>query len=200
LLEGIASQASVALQNVQHYELAMVDGLTKLFVRRYFDARLDEEFERTRRFETEFSVAMVDIDDFKQLNDTYGHEAGDIALAAVARALREEMRGIDTAARYGGEEFALVLPRTSLTEAYALAERIRGRIADLRIEAPGRDEPLTVTASFGIAAHPDSGARSVAELLRLADRALYRAKQMGKDRVELYWAEGKDSAAAVKPV
>ncbi|MBT8491956.1 MAG: GGDEF domain-containing protein, partial [Deltaproteobacteria bacterium] len=200
LLEGIASQASVALQNVQHYELAMVDGLTRLYVRRYFDARLDEEFERSRRFETMFSVAMVDIDNFKQLNDTYGHEAGDIALSEVARVLLEEMRGIDTAARYGGEEFALVLPRTSLTEAYSLAERIRVRLSELRIAVPGRIEPLAITASFGIAAHPESGAESVAELLRLADRALYRAKQMGKDRVELYWSEDQDSAASVKPV
>lgn len=201
LLEGIASQTSVALQNAQHYELAMVDGLTGLFVRRYFDARLDEEIERSRRFGSKFSVAMVDIDDFKTLNDTWGHEAGDSALRAMSKVIREEMRGIDTAARYGGEEFALVLPRTSLTEAYAQAERIRSRLAELEIGVDGAAEPVKITASFGIAAYPESGEVPADELLRLADRALYRAKRTGKNRVELYWSEAaQDRKAVVKPV
>jgi len=200
LLEGIAAQTSVALQNAKHYELAMVDGLTGLYVRRYFDARLAEEVERSARFQTKFSVAMVDIDDFKKLNDERGHSAGDAALREVARVIREEMRGIDTAARYGGEEFALVLPRTSLTEAYTQAERIRRRLVELAVAVPGQDEPVVVTASFGIAAYPESGAEDAEELLRLADRALYRAKRTGKNRVELYWSEDAAPPAALKPV
>jgi diguanylate cyclase (GGDEF)-like protein len=191
LLEAIASQAAVALQNAQLYELAMVDGLTRLFVRRYFDARLDEEIERTKRFETEFSVIMMDIDNFKQLNDTYGHLVGDRALRAIAAIVKEQMRGVDTAARYGGEEFGIVLPRTPMVDAYNLAERIREEIAELVI--PTDDGTVSVTASMGIASFPESGATDSEGLVRLADRALYRAKKTGKNRVELYWTEDDES-------
>jgi diguanylate cyclase (GGDEF)-like protein len=189
LLEAIGAQAAVALQNARLYELAMVDGLTKLFVRRYFDARLEEEIERARRFGTEFSVAMMDIDDFKQLNDTHGHQLGDRVLRGVADVVKRQMRGVDTAARYGGEEFSIVLPRTGLLDAYNLAERIRAAIEQQRFAAG--DQTIAVTASFGIAAYPESGEGGAADVVRRADTALYRAKQTGKNRVELYWAEGQ---------
>src|SRR5690606_30472919 len=118
LLEAVGAQAAVALQNARLYELAMVDGLTGLFVRRYFDARLDEEVERSKRFGTDFSVVMMDIDDFKQLNDTWGHPVGDRLLRGISEVVRRQMRAVDTAARYGGEEFAMILPRTSMVDAY----------------------------------------------------------------------------------
>lgn len=191
LLEAIASQVAVALQNAHLYELAMVDGLTSLFVRRYFDARLEEETRRGERFGTEFSVIMMDIDDFKRLNDTHGHPVGDRVLREVAAVVRDEMRGVDTAARYGGEEFAMILPRTEMVAAYNQAERIRTRIAELAIDVDGKS--LGLTASFGIASYPASDASSAADLVRSADRALYRAKRTGKNRVELYWT---DDAAA----
>ena len=193
LLEAIGAQSAVALQNARLYDLAMVDGLTGLFVRRYFDARLDEEVQRARRIETEFSIVIMDIDDFKQLNDTYGHPAGDLLLRGIADIVRRQMRAVDTAARYGGEEFSMILPRTTMVNAYNQAERIRRQIAAFHLNVEGRE--LSVTASFGIAAHPDSGAEGAEALIRLADRALYRAKRAGKNRVELFWS---DEAAAAR--
>ncbi len=199
LLEAIGAQAAVALENARLYELAMVDGLTGLFVRRYFDARLDEEIERSKRFGTDFSVVMMDIDDFKQLNDTYGHPVGDRFLRGISETVRRQMRAVDTAARYGGEEFAMILPRTTMIDAYNQAERIRQQIADYRLTAD--DHVLSVTASFGIASYPESRAESAEALIRLADRALYRAKRTGKNRVELYWSEESDTArSSMRPV
>jgi diguanylate cyclase (GGDEF)-like protein len=193
LLEAIGAQSAVALQNARLYDLAMVDGLTGLFVRRYFDARLDEEVQRSRRIETEYSIVIMDIDDFKQLNDTYGHPAGDLLLRGIADIVRRQMRAVDTAARYGGEEFSMILPRTTMVDAYNQAERIRREIAAFRLNVEGHE--LSVTASFGIAAHPDSGADGAEALIRLADRALYRAKRTGKNRVELFW---RDDATAAR--
>jgi diguanylate cyclase (GGDEF)-like protein len=178
------------LQNAHLYELAMVDGLTGLFVRRYFDARIEEEIERSRRYGTPFSVIMLDVDDFKNLNDTYGHLVGDRVLRAIANVIKAQMRGVDTAARYGGEEMAVILPRTEMVGAYNLAERIREAIAELRITTD--DDPpraLAVTASLGISAYPESKAQTGEDLVRRADRALYRAKKTGKNRVELFWQD-----------
>ena len=132
LLESLAHQIAAALQNANLYELAMVDGLTGLFVRRYFDARIEEEIERSKRYDQPFSVVMMDVDDFKKLNDTHGHLVGDRVLRGIATVVKAQMRGVDTAARYGGEEIAVVLPRTEMVGAYNLAERIRAAIADLR--------------------------------------------------------------------
>lgn len=188
LLESLALQIAAALQNAHLYELAMVDGLTGLFVRRYLDARMEEEIERSRRYNTPFSIIMMDVDDFKKLNDTYGHLVGDRVLKAIANVVKAQMRGVDTAARYGGEEVAVILPRTEMVGAYNLAERIRESIADLRITTD--EEPpksLGVTASLGIAAYPESKAQNGEDLVRKADRALYRAKKTGKNRVELFW-------------
>ena len=190
LLESLALQIASALQNANLYELAMVDGLTGLFVRRYFDARIQEEIERSKRYAQPFSVVMMDVDDFKKLNDTHGHLIGDRVLRQIANVVKAQMRGVDTAARYGGEEIAVVLPRTEMVGAYNQAERIRAAIAELRITTD--DEPpkvLSVTASLGIAAFPESKAADGTDLVRRADRALYRAKKTGKNRVELFWSD-----------
>ena len=183
-------QIAAALQNAHLYELAMVDGLTGLFMRRYFDARIDEEIERSKRFGTPFSVVMIDVDDFKKLNDTYGHLIGDRVLRAIANTVKQQMRGVDTAARYGGEELAIILPRTEMLNAYNVGERIRSAIVDLRITTDD-DTPkvLNVTASFGISSYPESRVSTGEDLVRKADQALYRAKKMGKNRVELFWSE-----------
>jgi diguanylate cyclase (GGDEF)-like protein len=203
LLESIGLQVAAALQNAHLYEMAMVDGLTGLFVRRYFDARIEEEIERARRYGTEFSVVMMDVDDFKALNDTHGHLVGDRVLRAIASIVRGNMRGVDTAARYGGEEIALILPRTEMVSALNQAERIRAAIADHRLAIdPGGGEAgevISVTASFGIAAFPESGAKTAEDLVRRADRALYRAKKSGKNRVELYWADESGPQRALTP-
>jgi diguanylate cyclase (GGDEF)-like protein len=197
LLESLALQIAAALQNAQLYELAMVDGLTGLFVRRYFDARIDEEIERSKRYGTPFSVVMMDVDDFKKLNDQHGHLIGDRVLRAIATTVKSQMRGVDTAARYGGEEIAVILPRTDMLSAYNVGERICAAVAEQRVTTDSEPpKVLGVTASFGIASYPESGARAGEDLVRRADRALYRAKQLGKNRVELFWG---DEAAPAAP-
>jgi diguanylate cyclase (GGDEF)-like protein len=190
LLESLALQIAAALQNAHLYELAMVDGLTGLFMRRYFDARIEEEIERSKRYGSVFSVVMMDVDDFKSFNDAHGHLIGDRVLRGIANVVKSQMRGVDTAARYGGEEIAVILPRTELVNAYNVGERIRGAIAELRITTDSDSSPaLRVTASFGIAAYPESKAANGEDLVGRADRALYRAKATGKNRVELYWSD-----------
>ncbi|MEL6547199.1 MAG: sensor domain-containing diguanylate cyclase, partial [Myxococcota bacterium] len=183
VMSTIADQASVALENTKLYELATIDGLTGLFVRRYFDQRLEEELLRSRRYETDFSVGILDLDRFKRLNDHFGHQVGDQVLRAAARVVRENMRGADLAGRYGGEEFAFIFPRTELEQAALVAERIRADIEAVVVESP--EGPVQVTASIGVASYPASGADGVEGLVALADRALYRAKERGRNRVEL---------------
>ncbi len=186
VLEAIGAQAAVAIQNARLYELATVDGLTGLYVRRYFDTRLKEELERARRFQTPFSLVLLDIDNFKSLNDTHGHAYGDKVLREIAQVMRRNMRGIDIPARYGGEEFAFILPRTAIVDAHAVAERIRADVADARITHD--DQVLKITASLGVACFPESGDGDALALIEKADTALYRAKATGKNRVELFWA------------
>jgi diguanylate cyclase (GGDEF)-like protein len=190
LLESLGLQIAAALQNAHLYELAMVDGLTGLFMRRYFDARIEEEIERSKRYGTPFSVVMMDVDDFKKLNDEHGHLIGDRVLRTIANTVKAQLRGVDTAARYGGEEIAVILPRSDMVAAYNVGERIRAAIAESRITTDSEPpQVLAVTASFGIASFPESKATDGEDLIRRADRALYRAKRTGKNRVELFWSD-----------
>jgi diguanylate cyclase (GGDEF)-like protein len=199
LLESLALQIAAALQNAHLYELAMVDGLTGLFMRRYFDARIEEEVERSKRYGTPFSVVMMDVDNFKKLNDEHGHLIGDRVLRAISNVVKAQMRGVDTAARYGGEEIAMILPRTDMLNAYNVGERVRAAIAEQRVTTDS-DPPkvLSVTASFGIASYPETKAANGEDLVRRADRALYRAKKTGKNRVELFWSD--DTGPARIPI
>jgi diguanylate cyclase (GGDEF)-like protein len=128
-------------------------------------------------------LAMLDIDDFKRVNDTYGHQQGDLVLLEVARCLRSLSRDIDEPARYGGEELAVILPQTDLSGAELLAERMRATIAALEIKRLDGKGVLRVTASFGVASLPQS-AGGKESLIAAADAALYRAKRAGKNRVE----------------
>jgi len=183
----LTAQAGVAIENVGLHESvqaqAITDELTGLANHRRFQETIDAEAERARRFGQPLSLVMLDIDDFKAVNDTYGHQQGDVVLAEVARVLRASSRDIDSPARYGGEEFALILPQTDLDGAYRLAERVRSGIEALRI-APGGDpgaDPLEVTASLGVSALSD-GATGPRDLLARADAALYEAKRTGKNK------------------
>ena len=190
LLESLALQIAAALQNAHLYELAMVDGLTGLFMRRYFDARIEEEIERSKRYATPFSVVMMDVDDFKKLNDEHGHLIGDRVLRAIANTVKGQLRGVDTAARYGGEEISVILPRSDMVAAYNVGERIRAAVSELRVTTDAEPpKVLSVTVSLGVASYPESKAKDGEDLVRRADRALYRAKKTGKNRVELFWAE-----------
>ncbi len=180
LFGQLASQAAIAVENARLFRLATVDGLTGLFVRRYFDQRLDEECHRAQRFETTFSLLMMDLDDFKFINDTRGHSAGDRVLRETAQVLRRDLRSVDIAARYGGEEFVVLLPRAELETARQVAERIRSAVEEHAIR--GITGTLQVTISIGVASYPHH-ALDPAVLVKAADRALYAAKHAGKNQV-----------------
>jgi diguanylate cyclase (GGDEF)-like protein len=164
-------------------ELSITDYLTHLYNRRYMMDSLGMEFLRTIRKKGELCLVLMDIDHFKSVNDTYGHQQGDMVLAAVAEAVQVELRRYDLAARYGGEEFAMVLPETSLHDGLAVAERLRQAVSEMVFPAPLHN--LIVTISQGVAALPSPYIDSVDVLIRAADEALYRAKQNGRNRVEL---------------
>lgn len=187
LLEYLAAQTVVSVENTDLHQTvqrqAVTDELTGLWNVRHLHDVLDNELERARRFNSSLGLAMLDLDDFKQVNDTYGHQQGDQVLAAVAGALRDFSRDIDTPARYGGEEMAVVLPQTESEGAAQLAERMREAIEKLRIARLDGAGYLRVTASFGVASVPD-GAADKDGLIAAADAALYRAKRAGKNRVQ----------------
>lgn len=180
------SLASGAIENARLHahvsEQAVTDVLTGLPNRRYLDERLESEIGRARRYGKPLTLAMVDIDHFKRINDTYGHAAGDAVLRQVAHVLLAQTRDADFTARYGGEEFVLVLPETDVPAALLVAERIRKAMAAAFLQLPDGRE-LSVTASLGIAAFRNGTAD---ELLRHADRAMYAAKERGRNRVECY--------------
>ena len=161
--------------------LAHTDALTGLFNRRIFMQRLDEELERVRRHGSAVSVLLFDLDYFKRVNDTYGHDTGDVVLAAIARIATDVKRMSDVAARLGGEEFALLLPETDQQGAVQLAQRLRANIERHQYLSPA-GAPLNVTASIGVATAVVA-AKDVEKLLSSADRALYRAKNNGRNRV-----------------
>jgi diguanylate cyclase (GGDEF)-like protein len=186
LFEYLTNQAAISIENVDLHEQvqrqAVTDELTGLFNHRRFQEVITAEVERTRRFGHELGLIMLDIDDFKRVNDTYGHLQGDEVLKEVAHALRESSREIDEPARYGGEEMAVALPQTGLEGAYEFAERVRQRIERLQIPLVDGDGTLRVTASFGVASLPDSAKIDKDALVAAADAALYRAKRSGKNR------------------
>jgi diguanylate cyclase (GGDEF)-like protein len=161
-------------------ELSLRDALTGLFNRRALGERLVEELSRARRYGAPLSLMMVDIDDFKLVNDTHGHAIGDVVIGHVARLFVRDRRVSDIVARYGGEELVLLLPHTPLDGAVALADRLRQLVAHTPYRtSDGHDH---VTVSVGVAAYEHS-MRDPEQLLEAADRALYRAKRQGKNRV-----------------
>jgi diguanylate cyclase (GGDEF)-like protein len=185
LVAYLARQAGVSVENVGLHELvqrqAVTDELTGLFNHRRFVEALESEAERARRFNQPVGLVMVDLDDFKAVNDSYGHQQGDEVLRQVAGLMRSYSREIDAPARYGGEELAIVLPQTDLSGAGRLAERLREGIEQLEIPRVSGGGSMRVTASLGVAALPES-AGDVERLIAAADAALYEAKRGGKNK------------------
>jgi len=180
----LAAHAATALDNAHHHARALAaaseDSLTELLNHRAFQTRLEEEVARARRGDQSLAVVMIDLDGFGAVNNEHGHQAGDVTLVAVARALRAQTRYADVVARYGGDEFAAILPETDLDEALGLAERIRGELMRLTVAHGART--ICVTASIGVAVMPGH-ATNREDLIGAADRASYAAKRAGKNRV-----------------
>lgn len=181
-LESVADIFASAIQNANYVQrvkqLAYLDGLTGIFNRRYFEIRITEEIERARRFSTDLSVIMVDVDKFKSLNDDFGHLLGDEALRQVSSLLSRQIRKIDVVCRYGGEEFVILLPQTTSQQAFHVADKLRRAVAEWQF--PG--VPRALTISGGVSMFPDHGSTRD-ELVQAADAALYAAKQAGRDRI-----------------
>ena len=186
LFSYLTSQAAVSVENVDLHETvqrqAVTDELTGLFNHRRFQEVMDAEVERAHRYDHEMGLIMLDIDNFKRVNDTYGHMQGDEVLREVARVLRQSAREIDEPARYGGEEMAVALPQTDLDGAFNFAERVRKRIEALELPLLEGDGVLRVTASFGAASLNSAPQGDKEGLVAAADAALYRAKRSGKNR------------------
>ena len=181
-LESVADICANSIQNA-HYvqrvkQLAYLDGLTGIFNRRFFELRIMEEIERARRYGTGMAVIMADIDQFKQLNDEFGHLLGDEVLRQVSSLFHQQVRKIDVVCRYGGEEFAILLTQTNEQQAMTIADKLRKLVAEWQF--PG--VPRTVTISAGVAAFPSHG-KTRDEIVRAADSGLYAAKQAGRNRV-----------------
>jgi diguanylate cyclase (GGDEF)-like protein len=187
LARTMAHEAAMALENARVYQaarnLADRDPLTGFFNHRYLHERLSEEVVRAIRSRRPVSVMMLDLDDFKLVNDSFGHVYGDRVLVYVAETIRASLRASDVAARYGGDEFALILPETTVHEAAAAAERILTAFREHPFSSDGRT-PLPVGISIGVAAHPGEG-RTATELIAAADGGLYAAKAEGGSRVRV---------------
>ncbi len=193
LIRSFASYATIALERSNYYnlaehlrELSITDSLTGLFNRRYFEERFIEELHRSERHNLSFSLAMIDIDDFKLFNDTEGHLSGDEILRAISFIAKETLRVSDVIARFGGEEFAVIMPQTNKEEAFLVTERIRQAVRELIPKNWKKYPKEAITVSIGISSFPEDGVNRK-ELIRSADRALYRSKIEGKDRTTV-WA------------
>ncbi|MEO7992973.1 MAG: diguanylate cyclase [bacterium] len=186
-LGELAQQIGLALVSARLYQrvqmLSRIDELTRLFNRRYFFERSREELSRARRFRQPLSLIMSDLDFFKKVNDTYGHQQGDVVLRETAQLFRKHLRSIDVPGRYGGEEYIILLPNTPAEGALMVAERLRQQVAAFAFTPVEGATPLRCTASFGVATYTEGALDDIAPLIAAADEALYQAKDQGRNRV-----------------
>ncbi|HEX7623400.1 MAG TPA: sensor domain-containing diguanylate cyclase, partial [Anaeromyxobacteraceae bacterium] len=183
-LEIFANQAVTAIQSARIYEttrqMSVRDSLTEAFNHRYFQETLSRELARHERSGQPLSLVMLDIDDFKKINDRWGHPVGDFVLRGLVEELTKGVREMDTVARYGGEEFTLIFPDTTPAKAWVVADRLRNCVATRRFVVPQLDHALAVTISLGLSSFPeDAGTKR--DLIERADQALYQAKRSGKN-------------------
>ena len=164
--------------------LTIIDPLTSLYNRRYFNEIIHREYMRSQRTQSNFSVAIIDIDNFKKVNDTYGHQIGDIVLIEISKTILGMLRTTDFAFRYGGEEIVVILTDSSVDGAIYPLERIRKRISEKVYEA-NNGENFNATVSIGVAS-TDQGVMGPEDLVNYADTALYRAKSLGKNQVKIF--------------
>lgn len=187
-LKTIAVEVAIALVNARLYdrtrELSVRDELTRLYNRRHFQTIFPLEIKRAQRFGQPVSLLMIDIDQFKKYNDTYGHLAGDERLTELARLIHAKIREVDFVARFGGEEFVMILPNTSKKDAVSVGEKLRLLVGSHPFRQPA-DLQHPFTISIGVASFPDDADR-IEEILAAADQALYQAKKEGRDRVVAY--------------
>lgn len=185
-LQALADQAAIAIENAQLFkemeQLAITDCLTGLFNRRFFFAFTENEIERSRRYNKNLSIIMMDIDHFKEVNDRFGHQIGDQVLKEIADICLSILRKVDVMCRYGGEEFTILLPETEEADAAHAAERICTAISSARLKTEKGD--VSVTVSIGVV-EMNKSYSSLEKLLAAADQALYTAKETGRNRVHV---------------
>ena len=180
MLRAVADQAAVAINKAQLWDMAVTDSLNGLYVRRYFMVKLQEELVRAERYNNILSIVMADLDGFKNINDSYGHDAGDRVLNAVGKFLQQNIRDVDVVARYGGDEFVIMIPEAAEDAAYILSERLRKQFAALKF-----DNLPQITISLGIATYPFDG-KDLEDLIKKGDSAMYAAKKTGRNKVVKY--------------
>lgn len=187
-MTSLSNQAAIAIDNAKLYELATKDGLTKLYIYRHFYTLLENEIRRCSRYKHKMSLLMMDIDNFKHINDTYGHLVGDQILRELSNEISQTVRKIDIPARYGGEEFIVILPETTKEDATIIAERLRINISKIKVAAK-ENETISPTISSGICQYPMDG-EDAKTLINSADIALYHSKNNGKNVVSVFSNEG----------
>lgn len=197
MLKSFAAQIAMVVDNINLFnkieELSLYDELTKLPLRRYFNSRFQEEFYRAERFSQPLSILWIDIDYFKQINDTYGHQIGDVALREIGRIINSSLRKIDFPCRWGGDEIIIMLPQAAYVEAYNLARRLSAEIKNLRIPVPfSSNKEISLSLSIGISSYPQDASKQQ-ELLAKADEALYWVKSHGRDAIKACCEINKDS-------
>ncbi|HUP65876.1 MAG TPA: diguanylate cyclase [Thermoanaerobaculia bacterium] len=181
-LRIVELQKELIVANRRLERLSITDGLTQLYNHRHFQDELARYFNEAQRYDRPLSLALIDIDFFKKVNDTHGHAVGDAVLKAVARLFSESIRATDLAARYGGEEFAVIMPETELADALLFAEQIRAAIERSPVQT--EDTEVRVTVSIGVSAAPHPQIPTPMRLIEDADEALYHAKENGRNQVQ----------------
>ncbi len=188
IFEKLALHAAIAIENAELYMAGICDKMTNLYNHEFFIDQLEKELQRANRYNHSLSIIIFDIDHFKNINDTYGHQFGDQVIIKIASLIKNSCRkDLDLASRYGGEEFTLILPETGKENAILLAERIRQKIKQLSIPFKGKD--IGVTISSGVSSNEDDKPDNREELIIMADSALYHSKNNGRDKVSSFSRE-----------